>query len=232
MEIAVSDSLSAVLKRSARRRTIGIRVAHGAVQVSAPVEAPLDDIHQFVSQKKAWILRHLKRQEQLQSLQSKTRYGSGEIVYWLGQPLTIQTQSQECTVRDGGTLRLLDASGNTADRAVNLANWYIDEAAQYIPQRVSYWSEQMGLYPSSIKIRHYKSRWGSCDRRGGIHFNWLLMMAPGEVIDYVVVHEIAHLKHFNHSHAFWRLVAQAIPDYAAQRNWLKQQKHLFWQLED
>lgn len=105
----------------------------------------------------------------------------------------------------------------TSDRIRELA----DEAALVIPERVRYYAEIMGVTYGRITIRHQKTRWGSCSAKGNLNFNCLLMMAPIEVLDYVVVHELAHRKQMNHSQAFWNEVAAVLPDYKNRKKWLK-----------
>ena len=96
-------------------------------------------------------------------------------------------------------------------------------AKDFFPQRAAYWAQRMGLQYGRITIRHQRSCWGSCSGKGNLNFNCLLMLAPENVADYVIVHELCHLVQHNHSKAFWDLVAQTIPDYAARRQWLKTQ---------
>jgi len=94
---------------------------------------------------------------------------------------------------------------------------------QHLETRVSNRIKQMlpNRKTPKIKVRDYKRRWGSCDHRGDLSFNWRIVMAPSNVIDYVVIHEIAHLKEFNHSVKFWRIVEQQMPDWKDQQQWLK-----------
>lgn len=94
-------------------------------------------------------------------------------------------------------------------------------AAKYIPQRVQYYSARMGLMPKSLKITSAKSRFGSCSSKGNICFSCFLMLYPTDAIDYVIVHELAHLKHMNHSAAFYRLIASYLPDYKTREAILK-----------
>jgi predicted metal-dependent hydrolase len=94
-------------------------------------------------------------------------------------------------------------------------------AKRIIPQRVRYYAEMMGLDYGRITIRMQKSRWGSCSSKGNLNFNCLLMRTPDEIIDYVVVHELCHLKEMNHSQRFWAEVEKVIPDYAERRKWLR-----------
>lgn len=96
-----------------------------------------------------------------------------------------------------------------------------DKALKYIPDRVAYFAPIVGVNYGRITIRNQKTRWGSCSSKGNLNFNCLLMLAPPEVIDYVVVHELCHRKQMNHSAAFWNEVAKVLPDYKTSVKWLK-----------
>ena len=96
------------------------------------------------------------------------------------------------------------------------------EAARVIPERVRYWAERMGVTYGRVTIRNQKTRWGSCNAKGDLNFNCLLMLAPPEVLDSVVVHELCHRKHMNHSAAFYAEIARVMPDYKIRHAWLKQ----------
>lgn len=98
---------------------------------------------------------------------------------------------------------------------------YIDAAKEYIPMRVSYFNQYTGGTYRRITIRDQKTRWGSCSAKGTLSFNWRLMLAPPAILDYVVVHELCHLTHMNHSAAFWAAVEAVCPDYRTCRKWLK-----------
>ena len=97
-----------------------------------------------------------------------------------------------------------------------------DRAAEEISDRVAYYAPLLGVTYGRITIRHQKTRWGSCSAKGNLNFNCLLMLAPQQVVDYVVVHELCHRKEMNHSPAFWALVAGFCPDYRQCRKWLKE----------
>jgi predicted metal-dependent hydrolase len=83
------------------------------------------------------------------------------------------------------------------------------------------YARQIGVNPRSVGIRHFDARWGSCGAKGGVHFNWRVIMAPNRIADYMVVHELCHLRHHDHGDEFWRIVAQVLPDYVERREWLK-----------
>ena len=96
-----------------------------------------------------------------------------------------------------------------------------DRALQYIPERVAYYANVIGVTYGRITIRNQKTRWGSCSSKGNLNFNCLLMLAPNDVIDYIVVHELCHRKEMNHSRAFWNEVAGVLPEYKSQEKWLR-----------
>ena len=107
----------------------------------------------------------------------------------------------------------------TREKVIALA----EEALKVIPERVEYFAKVMGVTYGKITIRNQKTRWGSCSSKGNLNFNCLLMLAPPEVLDYVVVHELCHRKQMNHSKAFWLEVEKVLPNYKEVRKWLKEE---------
>lgn len=106
--------------------------------------------------------------------------------------------------------------------------WYIRQAHMIFPVRVMHFLQFTGGEVKSIRIKDQKTRWGSCSSLNNLNFNWRLIMAPGEVLDYVVVHELCHLTHMNHSRDFWNMVEEIMPEYRLYRKWLKDNgNHLF-----
>ena len=95
------------------------------------------------------------------------------------------------------------------------------QTKQILPSRVAHYARLMGVTYGRITVRNQRTRWGSCSGKGNLNFNCLLALAPVEIMDYVIVHELCHLKHMNHSKAFWDLVGQIMPDYEIRRKWLK-----------
>lgn len=223
--IAVAPDVMAELKRT-RRRSIGIKVHRGEVTVSAPMRAPLVEIQAFVARKARWIRKHLELQRQAAARPTELKLEPGASLPFLGESLRLEMSTQPYgVVRDGDRLLI----GGEADLyKAKLARWLVGQAQAYLPGRVAEFAPRVGVKPQGFSVRFYKSRWGSCNRRGELQFNWLLMMAPPAVVDYVVVHELAHLRHFDHSPAFWQVVREVMPDYAIHRAWLKQQTSLVW----
>ena len=95
-------------------------------------------------------------------------------------------------------------------------------AGQALQERTAFFAEIMGVDYGRITVRDQRTRWGSCSAKGNLNFNWRLILAPGEVLDYVVVHELAHRREMNHSKRFWSLVEMVLPDYERRRRWLKE----------
>jgi predicted metal-dependent hydrolase len=106
-----------------------------------------------------------------------------------------------------------------------LRKWYIARARELLNERVIFYSKELGVMPNKIAIRNQSRRWGSCSSKGNINLNWKLVMAPPAILDYVVAHELCHLRHPNHRPEFWRLLATVMPDYGDRRKWLKKNGH-------
>lgn len=102
-----------------------------------------------------------------------------------------------------------------------IEKWYIGQAHMIFPVRVMHYLQFTGGEVKAIRIKDQKTRWGSCSSLHNLNFNWRLIMAPGEVLDYVVVHELCHLTYMNHSRDFWNMVEKVMPDYRVYRKWLK-----------
>ena len=122
---------------------------------------------------------------------------------------------------------LSDSYKDRAKAEEVFCTWYREQARAVLSDRVSAYAQQWGFPQPSIRITAAKTRWGSCSSRGGLNFTWRLVQAPLEIIDYVVVHELCHMKQHNHSRAFWALVAEILPDYQKHRYWLKENGYLF-----
>lgn len=219
-------------KWSPRRQSIGLTVtADGKLEVAAPKGTSTDKIAQALDRHRAWIARKaLARKEAWGQLQEG-------MAYFLGQPyrLTLTPDARgEVELRPGDIRVCVDSDG--ASHWGQLKAWYCRQAEMHLYQRVRHFAAAMGLMvgQAQIHLRGWKSRWGECHtHNGALRFNWRLIMLPPMVLDYVVVHELAHLKVPGHNPRFWRIVATVLPDYAAHRGWLKHYgaPFLIWQPE-
>jgi predicted metal-dependent hydrolase len=205
----------------AKRRTIALIVErNGTLTVRAPMRAPQYLIDQFVQQKADWIARTRARLEAALPTSTKT-YQDGEKFLYLGSSFDLKLVAQQRTallLDNGFKLRY---SAQNKGEAV-FTHWYKERAYEIISERVKLYAQQYGFTPGQVKISSAKTRWGSCSPNGSLNFTWRLVMAPLEVIDYVVLHELAHLRIKNHSPKFWRAVEEICPDYKKKRKWLRE----------
>ena len=112
------------------------------------------------------------------------------------------------------------------DISHRLKRWYVEEARKEIHARCMWFSLTTGIVPASIRITDARERWGSCTHNGGLNFSWRLIQAPLEIVDYVIVHELVHIRQHDHSRKFWAKVKEIMPDYERRRKWLRENERL------
>ncbi|WP_165840054.1 M48 family metallopeptidase [Motiliproteus coralliicola] len=217
------------VKFTRRRGSIALQVHPDRVRVLAPKGTAQREIRQLLLERQDWLESALLKQRQ-RPIPHKN-YQNGESWLFDGLPHRLQVELSDtvdhgspCVQRLDGRLllRLQPSQDSLEQRAQALRDWYQQQAQQRWPERLDHWIEITGLKPSGLKIRPYKSRWGSCTQDGRISLNTLLAMAPPEVLDYVIIHELCHLRHLNHSPAYWRLVERFCPHPKQYRAWLRQ----------
>ncbi len=203
------------------------------VSVMAPYRAPQEVIRSFIRQKAKWIVTKTAEIEERQRLTPRKIFAPGEEFLFLGKkyPLQISRSSENfaLTFNDNGwivnveeSLSLPEAQKKIAEKFVD---WYREQAQEILGSRVFHYSRRMGVEPLEIALRRQKTLWGSCHiRRRSILLNWQIVMAPLSVVDYVVVHELSHLKVSNHSCRFWKTVEAVLPNYDQERRWLKENR--------
>jgi predicted metal-dependent hydrolase len=180
-------------------------------------------------------LKHQQRIEQARTETPERRFVSGETVLFLGEERILDIVSKSSGRRTTVTLRdslirvSLRPGVNGSDRPAEvkaaLECWFHDQAGQYIVERVAELARRYGFEYQKVTIRDQNTRWGSCSGKRNLNFNRRLIMAPLAAIDYVIVHELCHLRELNHSRQFWALVAQYCPEYARWRKWFKTNGH-------
>jgi predicted metal-dependent hydrolase len=208
-----------------RRRTIALMITPEArLIVRAPLRTPASLIDEAVREKSGWIRK--KMDEIKQRPQAVVRhYEEGEIFWFLGRsyPLHIVDDAGTAIER---TDRLLVSRTLLPDIRTAIHRWYVEEAKKEIHARCMYFSMMTGYSPESVRITDARQRWGSCTHRGGLNFSWRLIQAPLEIVDYVIVHELVHLRQMDHSPKFWAKVEALMPDYARRRKWLRENERL------
>lgn len=216
------------LQRSARRRTIEIQVRPDSIRVLAPKRVAQARIDSFVVEKTDWI--RTRQQELLLRWSSQLApviLDQDSQILWLGERFKLcisdgEPQTRVQLLPNEIKLELSRRIRKPQSEAIieQLEYWYREQALQLFQQRVNDWSGLMGIVPSAVVVRSYRRKWGCCNSRGIVSFNWLLIMVPLSIIDYVIVHELSHLREMNHSSQFWLEVEKFYPDYRQAKIWL------------
>jgi predicted metal-dependent hydrolase len=215
-----------VLVRSARK-TLGFEIKQGALWVRAPVKASIAWIEQILNERSAWIVQHLEQQTDLIQTHQPAPFRRGELS-WFGEScaVVLRHANRSEVLFDGETFYVyLSARGQKSEEEranALLIKWCKVQANTYLSERVHFWANLMKERPSQIEIKSFKRMWGRCSSRGGIALNWRLMLATPAAIDYVVIHELAHLSVFNHSPAFWQRVAEFCPNYVLWKRYFNE----------
>jgi predicted metal-dependent hydrolase len=219
------------LQKSRRARRISLKIdAEKGLRVIIPSQTQVD-VENILYEKQAWIQKHLARfapRRQYISGETLPLYGIDSLLQVTASPETrrvsVSHKNEVFLVKIPAALK--PAARRETVRST-LENWYRREANQHIPQETAQIARQLGFSYQAITIRGQKTRWGSCSSRGNLNFNWRLIMAPHSAIEYVIIHELCHLKVPNHSDQFWSLVAQYCPDYPTYVNWLRKHAQLY-----
>jgi predicted metal-dependent hydrolase len=207
-------------------------VTPGKVEVVAPTKVAEHKIHHFVQSKQQWIIQALTKIEAKSQQHTKlapTFYGHGAEIPYQGASYKLAVRPTKlkrikiefCREFIAHVPNALIDKDHGAELREALIRWMKKESKCQVEQLVNRHAETKQLFPLTIKIKTQKSRWGSCGIHNDININWLLIIAPPEVLEYVVVHELCHIKIRNHSAHFWALVAEHLPDYQNRRRWLK-----------
>jgi predicted metal-dependent hydrolase len=209
-----------------KRKSIALIVQRdGRLIVRAPIKAPIKTILAFVEKKAGWIQSKQALVKSVYPQAVEKKYVDGEKFWYLGKlyPLEIVDRANPpLALKD----RFLMARPVLPKAQAHFTNWYKEQAKTIISERVQEYAARYCFVYRQIKITSARTRWGSCSSKGTLCFSWRLVMAPLPVIDYVVVHELAHLIEKNHGKAFWAKVNALMPDYKQKIAWLKVNGHV------
>lgn len=200
------------------------------VVVSAPYFTPGSEINRFIQEKQIWINKSIQKQKTAQLQIKKNEYVSGEEFYYLGEPYPLEIFFQQdlpAGLVFWSNRFYLNCKEGSAKGEYYFFKWYKAKAQEYFSKRLNFLSYHLQLLPGKIRITSAQQRWGSCSEENNIAFTFRLMMAPPTVIDYVIIHELMHIKGKNHSANFWKLVEVVMPEYKTHRRWLKDNGHKF-----
>jgi predicted metal-dependent hydrolase len=210
--------------RSPKRKTLTITVERDrSVVVRAPEGTPEHEVHRVVDEKRQWILgklRHPQKYKERRHPPGK-EVVNGESAPYLGRDYRIEVTETKSGDIEFTRHFLVPATHRTKRRAV-LRDWYVGEARKKILPRAEQHAEELGVKFASARIVDNRYRWGSCTVGDNVNFNWRLIKAPMFVIDYVIVHELAHLIEANHTSEFWSIVRAKTPTMEKAKAWLKE----------
>lgn len=206
-----------------KRKTLAIHIKHAQVEVRAPLLTSKQQIVAFLHKKTPWITQHLTKQ---QTQASPVKLSQRESITVLGQTYQLSFQQAQPAIYFADN-HLTICYQHEKHIQTLFEQWLLIEAEQYLIERTLQLAQQMGERQriSDIRFRKTRSKWGHCTNQGVIQFNWLIVLAPLAIIDYLIIHELSHLKHMNHSALFWQRVQQFCPDYLQRRQWLKENGH-------
>lgn len=173
---------------------------------------------EFVARRQDWIEEKSSNMVKRRLLQPHLGIKEGDCLYFLGECYPVYTSDKRSGAFDGKCFML----PRTPDAGELLTVWYRKQADKLIRPRVELYAARMQARPAGVRITSAKTRWGSCSYVNHINFSWRLVMCPPDVIDYVVVHELCHIRHKDHSSRFWEAVAQYDAEYKAHRRWLRE----------
>ena len=216
--------------RRAKRIRIRMDVKRGLeIVYPSGIHQPKPD--ELLLQNQAWVLATMKKLRLNQGRQFRRQYVQGAVFQYLGDDITLNLLQPSGRKRHqvqlvGSRLDVSlpkpgDSSDATAVQAA-IEDFYRQQAKLYLPQRTREIAAALGFEYGRVRIKNQKTRWGSCSSKRNLNFNLRLMMAPPDAIDYIIVHELCHLVHMNHSKSFWALVAKHCPNCKAWHQWFKQ----------
>lgn len=227
-EMLTVDDLTFEVRRSSRRTTLQITVDRdGDLIIAAPTDLAQAKIEGFIREKRGWVYRKLAEKEMLWKPQARREFVNGEGFPYLGRSYRLKLVERQDRplklVRGWYHLQRAEAARGRA----HFVRWYTEHGRTWVERRLQPWSDRMNVQPAGLRILDLGHRWGSCSPSGTINFHWTTIQLPMTILDYVLVHELAHLREPTHGPAFWRLVERTMPDYAGRKQWLAEQGQAF-----
>lgn len=213
-----------------RRKSLAVHVRHDRIEVRAPMRIARRDILQFLSRHQAWVCR--KHEEKVRRAAEYLSLSDGSEILYKARTLTVRLhKASRSEVQVSAGELIIRGPDLAPDKvAATFKTWLQAQARAWLPARTRALADHLGVGAklTDVVFRKTKSKWGHCTAQGRIQYNWLIMLAPDGVIDYMICHEVCHLLHMNHSPAYWQAVARVCPDYKRYVGWLKRHEHRLW----
>jgi predicted metal-dependent hydrolase len=192
----------------------------GELVLSAPPGVADEELSDFVREKRFWLYTKIAEKEAHQQPIGDKEFVSGEGFSYLGRSYRLLlVRKQDVPLKlVGGRFRLLRSEAS--EGRTRFVRWYTERGRVWLPRRVEGWAIRMGVEPAGVEVRDLGFRWGSCGKAGIVNLHWAAMLLPPSVVDYVIVHELAHLVEPKHTPDFWLRVVRALPEYEQRKSWL------------
>jgi len=224
-EVVQGKGFQAEVIRTNRRKTASVKVVEGRVAVVVPRFTTKARVEELVAKKTRWIREKLLLQREHRPPKPK-EYVCGECFTYLGRNYRLKVEagpSKMVKLKNGRLVVQVPPSVQKREQYVQnaLVGWYREHALEKLTEKVDRYSKVIRVTPSSLGIKTFKGRWGSCSSKGHVQFNWKIIIAPNRIVDYVVVHELCHLLHHNHGPEYWKCVERVFPDYQECKEWLR-----------
>lgn len=222
----VCDIEYQLLPGSDRQTTDIVIERNGIITVRPPKRMTPEQVDETVLSKRMWIYRNLAEWRDLNASRVMREWVSGETFLYLGSCYRLQLvteQDEPLKLKDGRFCLLreiVECGGHDTAHQVFEA-FYQAKGLPRIQKRVAYFAAKVGVAAGAIQVKDLGYRWASCTKNGNLHFHWKCLMAPLTIIDYIIVHELCHLHHRDHSEAFWNEVDKVLPDYRERKEWLR-----------
>lgn len=220
------------LKRSRKRRkTISLNISHNnEIVVCAPYFTSAREINRFIQEKQSWIEKTIQKHADKALLVQERKFVSGEYFYYLGESIELEAffepKEKKGLVLWNNRFYLNSPDGKET-RTHYFVLWYKQKALEHIGERVDFYCRELDLRARGVRVSSARQRWGSCSPDNKLAFSFRLIMMPPDVIDYVIVHELMHIREKSHSRRFWKLVAEAMPQYKTNQRNLKKYGEVF-----
>jgi predicted metal-dependent hydrolase len=216
------------------KKHIGIKITNeGMVIVTVPFEISDEIINNVIRTKEKWILDKLRLLNERKDKSNKKLFESGEYFLYLGRKVQLyicydNEDKTSVKMQDGKLNVFINSIIGKEEKIIRelIINFYKEEAKKILKHRTYFYSKLMNISPKNIIVKAQKTIWGSCSSKGNINYNYRIIMASIEIVDYVVVHELCHLIHMNHSKEYWNTVRSIMPDYEIRKLWLKNNEYM------
>ncbi len=224
-----SQKLDYQITFSKKRKTIGISVDRtNGLSVSVPEGTPLNEINHILLKRQDWIVQKIQGFSEILPPPPSKEFVSGERLPYIGRSYRLQVEKKEIdSVQFQFSRGKFIVSRPVSDKhdreriREKAIGWYKKRAFEKIRSRIEFYAPKVGEWPTEIRVKDFKARWGTCQVDGSIDFNWRIVMAPMSIIDYVVVHELCHLIAKNHSKVYWSKLSAILVDHERRREWLR-----------